>query len=185
MQARMWNEETTVRRSRSNRRSAPASSSRRVVSLRSTWSPTPTASSAKNASASSSVGSSGATSRSSSSERDLTEPEAAPWLTSPQTIGMRQDERPARQVEHVELDEVDAVPDRGAKRAKRVLWREPSRAAMTDAEDRLAWLPPELDHAILRWAARRHHQASAARSSAWLTVSAAAIRETSTQNRSG
>ena len=47
---------------------------------------------------------------------------------------MGEDERSARKVEHVELDQVDAVLDRGAKGAERVLGREMGRAAMTDPE---------------------------------------------------
>ena len=65
-----------------------------------------------------------------------------------EVIGVRDDERPARQVEDVELDEVDAELDGGAERAQRVLGLDERRAAMADPED--ASVPAlELDHAAL------------------------------------
>ncbi len=97
---------------------------------------------------------------------------------------MREHERPARQVEHVELDEIDAVCDRFAERAEGVLGREVGRPSMTDAQH-AAVARAEVDHGDRRRAARRHHQASGARTIAWPTAIAAASRDTSSQNRSG
>ena len=51
-----------------------------------------------------------------------------------EVIGVREHERPARQVENVELDQVDAHLDRRAERAQRVLGSEGRRAAVTDAQ---------------------------------------------------
>ena len=101
-----------------------------------------------------------------------------------EVVGVREHERPAREVENVELDEVDAVRDGFAKRVERVLRREMRRAAMPDPEHG-AVSAPEVDHAALRRAARSHHQATSARTTAWATVIAAASWETSSQNRSG
>ena len=49
---------------------------------------------------------------------------------------MREHERAADEVEHVELDRVDAARERGLERAQRVLGRERSRAAVADADQR-------------------------------------------------
>ncbi len=101
-----------------------------------------------------------------------------------EVIGVRDDERPARQVEDVELDEVDAELDGSAERAQRVLRLDECSAAMADPED--ASVPAlELDHRALLRARRSHHHASGASRSACPTVRAAAVVETSSQNRSG
>ena len=85
---------------------------------------------------------------------------------------------PARQVEHVELDQVDAVADGGPERAERVLRRDERRAPVADPED-LAVDALELRSPGAPTARRHHHQASAARTTAWPTVRTAAIVETS------
>ena len=97
---------------------------------------------------------------------------------------MRDDERAARQVEDVELDQVDTVVDGGPERADRVLRRDERRAPVPDPED-LAVDALERDHPALRPARRHHHQASAASTTAWPTVRTAAIVETSRQSCSG
>ena len=51
-----------------------------------------------------------------------------------EVIRVRDHERASRQVEHVELDQVDAVLDGGAERPQRVLRRERCRASMADPE---------------------------------------------------
>ena len=107
---------------------------------------------------------------------------AVAHLVEPVRVG--QDERPARKIEDVELDEVDTVRDRLAKGAERVLRGEVRGSAMTDPEHR-AVAAAEIDHAVPRPALRAHHQARGARTRAWATVIAAARRETSCQNRSG
>ena len=86
----------------------------------------------KNASASSSVGSSG-----SDLPQLLQRERAHPASRGPvahllQVIGVRQHERPARQVENVELDHVDAHLDRRPESVQRVLGSEGCRAAVTD-----------------------------------------------------
>ena len=98
---------------------------------------------------------------------------------------MGQDEGAERQVEHVELDEVDPVLDGGAKGFDGVLRRDVRRAAVADPEHLSSVRSPQLDHAALLFAARSHHQASGARTIAWTTVIVAASRETSSQKRSG
>ena len=97
---------------------------------------------------------------------------------------MREHERPVRQVEHVELDEVDALRDCCAKRAERVLGPEGRRAAVTDPQH-LPVAPLQVDHASRRRAERSHHHESGTRTIACPTAMAAASRETSCQNRSG
>ena len=99
-------------------------------------------------------------------------------------VGVGQDERSAWKVEDVELDEVDAVCDRLAEGAERVLRSEVRGSAMTDPEHR-AVAAVEIDHAGPLPALRDHHHASGARARACATVIAAARRETSCQNRSG
>ena len=86
------------------------------------------------ASASSSVGSSGATARNSSRLRSRTSPVARTVADLVEVVGMRDHERPARQVEHVELDRVDARVDGGLERAQRVLGRKRRRAAVPHPE---------------------------------------------------
>ena len=99
---------------------------------------------------------------------------------------MREDERASPEIEHVELDEVDAEVDGGAEGAERVLGREARSAPVADPQDGVAVAAPQVDHAaFLRRAVRSHHQESAPRIIAWATASPAAIRDTSTQNCSG
>lgn len=98
---------------------------------------------------------------------------------------MGEDERPPREVENVELDEVDAVLEGRPERAQRVLRRKARRTPMSDPED-VAVAPVEVDHrATPLRVARSHHQARTASSTAWATAMPAASRETSTQNCSG
>ena len=170
--------ETVPREARAPARRAASSS------LRSTWRPTSGASSAKNASASSSVGSSGATARSSSSVRLADGAGRGPVAHLVEVVGVRDDERAARQVEDVELDQVDTVVDGGPERAD-VFSGAMSAAPRCPIRRTLAVDALERDHPALRPARRHHHQASAARTTAWPTVRTAAIVETSRQSCSG
>ena len=102
-----------------------------------------------------------------------------------EVVGVGQDEGAASQVEHVELDEIDAVRDGGSKGVDGVLGRDVRRASMTDPEHASPVSSPQLDHAALLFADRSHHHASGARTIAWTTVIVAASWETSSQNRSG
>ena len=101
-----------------------------------------------------------------------------------QAIGVREHERPAGEVEDVELDEVDTVRDRFSERTQGVLRGEVRGPSMTDSQH-AAVAAAKIDHSARRRAARRHHHASGARTIAWPTAIAAASRETSSQNRSG
>src|SRR6266516_1681135 len=53
-----------------------------------------------------------------------------------EVVRVREDERPIGEIEDVDLDEVDAVVDRGLERAERVLGRERGRAPVADLDDR-------------------------------------------------
>ena len=100
---------------------------------------------------------------------------------------MSEHERPAEQVEHVELDQVDSHGDRGPERAQGVLGRERRRAAMPDAEN-AAGGAMELDHEAPRAAGRTrrtHHQAARPTTTAWTTTIAAASFAVSCQKISG
>ena len=99
-------------------------------------------------------------------------------------VGVGEHERPARKVEDVELDQVDALRDRRPERAQGVLRRERGGAAVGDAQHR-AVAALEVDHPSPRRAARCHHQASGTSTSACATAIPAASRETSCQNCSG
>ena len=52
-------------------------------------------------------------------------------------------ERPVREREHVELDRVDAVVERGLERGQRVLGRERGRAAVPDTDQRARLVPKQ------------------------------------------
>src|SRR5205085_12598670 len=60
---------------------------------------------------------------------------------------MRDRQRPVGQLEHVELDEVDAEVDRGLESSDRVLRGERRRAAVADAEVAAVRAAPEVDQA--------------------------------------
>ena len=102
-----------------------------------------------------------------------------------EVVGVRQDERAERQIEDVELDEVDALLDGRPEGPDRVLGLEVRRPAVADPQDGRAVLATQLDHAPLRFATPSHHQASAPRRSACATVNPAASVDTSSQKRSG
>ena len=101
---------------------------------------------------------------------------------------MRQHERPVLQVEHVELDQVDAHLDRRAKRAQRVLGRERRRTAMADPEH-ATLRTVQLDHValarVVRPTRRIHHAAARPTATAWPTTIAAASIAVSCQKASG
>ena len=108
-----------------------------------------------------------------------------------EVIGVREHERPALEVENVELDQVDAHLDRRPERAKRVLGSERRRAAMTDAQH-AAGRAVQVDHDAAAGAGltadgirRTHHQAARPTTTAWATTIAAASFAVSCQNVSG
>ena len=114
--------------------------------FRSRWTPISGASSTKNASASSSVGSSGATSSRSLGERhrpDGARGGAVAHLV--EIVRVRDQQLAVAQGEHVELDEIDARLECGAKRRERVLRCERRRSAMPDPK-RSAVASLERDH---------------------------------------
>ena len=102
-------------------------------------------------------------SRSSSSERDLTEPDAAPWLTSSSRSECARTSGPRGRSST--SNSIRSTPCSTAARSERSVFSGASmgRAAMTDAEDRAR--PGSRRSSItpsLRRAARSHHHASAA-----------------------
>ena len=101
-----------------------------------------------------------------------------------EVVGVRDDERPARQVEDVELHEIDAELDGGAERAQRVLGLDERRTAVADPEHTPV-VALELDHRAPLRATRSHHHARGASSSACPTVRTAAMVETSCHSCSG
>ena len=107
-----------------------------------------------------------------------------------EVVGVREHERPALEVEDVELDQVDAHLDGRPERAKGVLGSERRRAAMTDAEH-AAGRAVQVDHDATAGAGltgrvrRTHHQAARPTTTAWATTIAAASFAVSCQNVSG
>ena len=104
---------------------------------------------------------------------------------------MREDEGPLVEVEHVELDQVDARVDRGAESAQGVLRRERRGAAVPDTKNP-ALVPAQVDHAGAsvertdrRRSRRSHHQDASATTTAWATAIPAASFAVSCQNTSG
>ncbi len=96
-------------------------------------------------------------------------------------------ERAQREIEHVELDQVDADLDRRPERAQRVLGGQGSRTTMADAQH-AAGRTVERDHNGLRAGVRSlrsHHQAAQATATAWKTTIPAASRAVSCQKTSG
>ncbi len=71
----------------------------------------------------------------------------APVAHLVEVVGVRQHERAAREVEDVELDEVDALLDGRPEGAERVLGREVRRAAVADPQDGRAVPAAQVDHA--------------------------------------
>ena len=80
-------------------------------------------------------------------------------------IRVGDDQRASRQVEHVELDQIDAESDRGPKGSQGVLGRKRGGTAMPD-EQGPARRPLQRDHVALLWTRRCQNQASGAATSA-------------------
>ena len=83
-----------------------------------------------------------------------------------EVIRVREHEWAARQVEHVELDEIDAVRDRRTQRGERVLGSEVRSPAMADPKHRRTFGAAQLDQGCRRFTARSHSHARGARTSA-------------------
>ncbi len=103
-----------------------------------------------------------------------------------QMIGVSDDQGPAEEIQHVELDQIDSGVDCSPKRFERVLGRKRRGTAMTDPQIRLA-VASELDHASAsgRRTLRSHTQATVATTIACATTIPAANRAVSCQNVSG